>query len=401
MFVVTPLYAATDEDAIFQEALKKREVGEYFEAIKLLEQILATNPGLGRARIELALTEMKALKYAEARSHAQQVLDNPETPNGVKRTVRDFLVQLNKQSQTHSFTPSLNVGYLYDDNANIGPASDTIEIAGTEITLTPASRPQSDQAFTVNASLTHRYLSPNTVKIGDMDAAFLWSSSASFNRIDYQDESDADIDVLKVRTGPTLVVAGKGRVGVYGQVDDIKLGHDSLATYATLGANVTFKVSKANVTVSGRFSDRDYKSSSSGRDSNFKDLGISVSYPLSDAFTLQGSVRVFDNDADDDRYTNHGTEVGIGAIWRAWKGGTVRAKLSRKSADYKGLEPLFTVSRDDDLDKFSLQANHEIASGWLESWVVSGFYVYYDNSSPVDLYDYDRQLIGINLGKAF
>ena len=65
----------------FEEAMDSRESGKVFDAIKIFENILATNPYLNRARLELAVAYHEASMYEQAINQFQIVLDDPDKWN--------------------------------------------------------------------------------------------------------------------------------------------------------------------------------------------------------------------------------------------------------------------------------------------------------------------------------
>ena len=57
-FIATGIVTADEADTIqqqFEQALDDRESGKVYDAIKVFENILATDPYLNRARLELAV----------------------------------------------------------------------------------------------------------------------------------------------------------------------------------------------------------------------------------------------------------------------------------------------------------------------------------------------------------
>jgi len=78
----------------FEEALDNRESGKVYDAIKIFENILATNPYLNRARLELAVAYHEASLYEKAMDQFQIVLDDPQTPESVRLAILAYIDQL-------------------------------------------------------------------------------------------------------------------------------------------------------------------------------------------------------------------------------------------------------------------------------------------------------------------
>jgi len=87
-----------DEDDLvqlqFDKAMDERESGKVYDAIKIFENILATNPYLNRARLELAVAYHEASYYEKAMEQFQIVLDDPETPESVRLAILAYIGQL-------------------------------------------------------------------------------------------------------------------------------------------------------------------------------------------------------------------------------------------------------------------------------------------------------------------
>jgi len=106
-----PVQALTDKeiDALFNEGLEILEGDDPAQAIAIFEGILRDQPDLNRVRLELALANLRALNYAEARRQAQLVLNDPSVPNSVASSVRRFLEVIDKYDKRHVWTPILSV----------------------------------------------------------------------------------------------------------------------------------------------------------------------------------------------------------------------------------------------------------------------------------------------------
>ena len=88
-----PAHAQATADGVQQEfdaALAAIEQQRLRTARQRLTSLLAANPSLSRARLELARVHYLSRDYADARREAQQVLDDPNTPPAVRATVLAF-----------------------------------------------------------------------------------------------------------------------------------------------------------------------------------------------------------------------------------------------------------------------------------------------------------------------
>ena len=393
---------------IYKEGMYLREEGDLLSAIEAFNSILSNSPSSQRVRLELAVTYYRAQNLEEARKNAQQVLDDPKTPPNVRVSVLAFLAQI-KQSQAllvkkrHIWKPSVAIGFLTDDNVNVGPNSDVVLIGGTIIPLTAASLPRSDSAVTLQASLDHRWQSSGPVKIGNSLSRFVWQSRAAIYRKDYQDEDAYDLDVLSLGTGPAWFIAKRWRANINAQADLLRLDGNRLATYVGLTPSITWQLRNAELTADAVIQDRDYKRpTDTGRDSTYKRVGAYAGYLIKGGkIALQGGVRGFDNDADNNRYSNDGTEVFVGGNWVAWNNGSVFARVGQKDIEYDGIEPLQTINRDERERRYVLGFKHDFKKTFLNKWTMSGNVSRTRNTSNVSIYTYDRDQAGITLSRSF
>jgi hypothetical protein len=399
---------AQDSQAQFDEAMRAIEADELRTAREELVGLLAGNPSLHRARLELARVYYLSQDFARARSEAQRVLDDPNTPQSVRNSVRAFLAQVDadekRYAARHQWTPSLYLGAMYDSNVNVGPDRDIVDIGGIPFIVTPDSREASDWALVVNPAITHTYNPGKRFEAGEHAGFFLWQSEASAYYRNYFDEDDYNLGVLTLRTGPAWVVPRHWRAWFALQGDQIWLGEESLALYTSLNPGVTWEVGSATeITLEGLVTDRHYwDDDEEGRDGLYEAGMLSATHYFNESrFALQGGVGFIHFDADDDRFGHQGPEVWGGFFWEAWRNGVVFGRVGYTRYDYDGIEPGFGTSRDDDEWRYTLGFDHDIRSGLLAGWSLQGSWVFTDNRSNLDLYDYDRHVVNLGLARVF
>lgn len=398
---------AQDQDKMFKEGLFQREQGNLFTSIEAFETVLSNRPTLNRVRLELADVYYRTLNFEEAKRQAQIVLDDPKTPENVRLSVLTFLAQVKKDEEAftakrHAWEPWVSVGLLHDTNVNFGPSSD---IVPGGLIVTPESQPKSDEAITLSAGVTHRYQSPNPVRIGEKAARFVWQSQANYYRKSYFSEDAFNLDVLTLATGPGWFVPNYWRAAVVGQADYLRYGDEELAWFTSLSPNVTWEFQNGEITWDAIIQRRDFtRAVDEGRDSDYAATGISLGKLFQGGkLALQGGVHVFTESASQSRYSNDGTEVFIGANYLAWQNGTVYGRASQRDSKYDGVwdTPSFPVSRDETENRYEIGFTHDFKQGPMDHWRLSGSYTYTENSSNVSLFDYNRDVTAINLSRSF
>jgi len=215
--------AATAQDsaelqAEFESALKAIEEDRLRTAKRTLHELLARQPKLQRARLELARAYYLSYDYEEAEKLAEQVLEDPNTPPAVQTTVLAFLAQIRADQQQvekrNTWTPSIYAGLMYDSNVNFGPSRDVIDINGIPGIIAGASRQREDGAFVVNPGLGHTYNPNIRFESGEHTGFFVWQSELSGYYRKYFDENDYNFGVIRLRSGPTWLVPNQWRASI-------------------------------------------------------------------------------------------------------------------------------------------------------------------------------------------
>jgi len=403
------IYKGVDFDpaveAQFQEAMKQRESGDISAAIEILQTVLANQPMIHRARLELAVAYYQSMRYEEAVANAEKVLEDPETPPNVRATILAFLAQV-KQEQAapvsrHHWRFPVELGYIYDTNVNVGP-NDTI-IDG--FVFSPDDVAQSDSGIILQAGVEHAYQTGKQFQIGKSQAQLLWQSGLNAYRRSYFEETDSTFDVLTIRTGPTLVARGKWSANLSIQDDYIRYGDEELANYLYLLPTFTYHVTDSlEVTTDAIVSRRDFTNSLyEGRDSVYLLGRVSVGYTmLEGAVSLQGGVDIFDENADENQWSNTGTDLFVGGIWKALENDHIFAQINWTDAEYDEPPTGFTSSRDEDQWRYTVGVNHKFAGPeWLKDWKAELKFVYTENDANLDPFDYDRAETYVTMSKTF
>lgn len=403
------LAAEDDTEAAFKKAMGARDAGDILGSIEIFQTILGMEPSLHRARLELAVAYYRAIQYAEAERQAKEVLDDPDTPQSVRLSVLAFLAQVKAEherfiAERHSFRPSIAIGYLHDDNVNVGPTSDVINIGTATLRLAPGSSPQSDDAFTLSATLNHSFKTGKLVNIAGKSAAVLWQSQAALYTRQYDELSEFNLDVVSLSTGPAFIVPKQWRGTVSLRADHIELGSERLALYLSVLPSVTWQLNNTTeLSLNASLVDRDFKQAvDEGRDSDYRSIGLTLGKRyVANKVSVQGGIALFNEDANNDVFSRDGTQIFVGANWEAWKDGSLYANFSQRDYKHDDPEPLFNEKRDEREQQFVIGARHEFKDGYLNKWVLSGDYKYTDNSSNVDIFEFDRELISASFSRTF
>ncbi|MEZ5563571.1 MAG: tetratricopeptide repeat protein [Gammaproteobacteria bacterium] len=409
LLVGNPLLADQLQDD-FDAALQAIDQNQLRTARERLTTLLATNPSLSRARLELARVYYLSQDYPQARAEAQRVADDPNTPPAVRTTVLAFLAQIDadqKQNMArHHWTPSIYAGLMFDSNVNVGPSRDIIDINGTPGFVLPESQEKDDYAMVISPGIAHTYNPGRRFEAGEQQGFFVWQSQANGYYRAYADEDDYNLGILTLRTGPAWIVPGRWRAGIGLQGDQIFLGGDNLAWFTTLNPNITWELGNdTELSLDGIATDRRYHDNDEdGRDGLYLSANaILTHYFRNRTIGLQGGIGYADFDADDDRFGYKAPDLMVGVIVDAWQGGSVYARLNYRNYDFDGPEPapFAPTTRDEDEVRVSLGFQHEFRSDALQNWVLLGSWVHTDNDSNVGIYEYDRDIVNLGMARNF
>lgn len=419
-FVTAPLDRAEAEEPASASASASSVQQDFDAAMQAIEQerlrtarerltnLLAANPSLSRARLELAKVHYLSRDYADARREARLVLDDPNTPPAVRATVLAFLAQIDaderRYSPRHLWSPSLYAGVMYDSNVNIGPSRDVIDVGGLPFTVVPASQETSDWAGVINAGIAHTFNPDRRFDWGETQGSFVWQSELNGYYRAYFDETDFNLGVLTARTGPAWIVPGHWRAYVAVQADQIFLGGENLALFTSLNPGIAWQVGDDwEVALDAFITDRNYRGGDeAGRDGNYQSGSLTVGrYFRERSLLVQAGASYFNFDADADVLSYAGPEIFAGFISQAWTNGSIFARVGYRWYDFDGVQPVFNTGRDDDELRATAGFQHDYREGWLAGWSLVGSWTYTDNQSDVPIYEYDRHQVSLGLSRAF
>lgn len=403
--------AMTDKEIeeLFNQAIEESESGDLGKAIALYENILSNRPELSRVRLELALANFRALNYATAKGIAEETLADPEIPENVKITVREFLEEVNAQSKPHSFSGFVSAGLLYDDNPNSGVANSIIDLGGGNVLTLTNATPDESVGLRVFGGVSHRYLFPETFKLADTPVATSWQSTASIYRDQYLEDGSGEItlSVLTARTGPTFLASRKWAARLPVEYNYIHYATDALAWYLSVNPGVSLFLGSTTVlSIDAEVEKREYfAATNNDRDSDY----YSVEFNLGHQFTeinarpsLNVGAKVFKENARTARRSNDGWEVSAGASFNPYENVTGYANYSLESSKYDGVEPVFGNARDEMLTSWSLGVNYAFTDqGLLNNSVANLSVNKTSNNSNVPTFAYERNQVVFNLSKSF
>jgi len=386
---------------LFDEAMEKRELGDVFAAIEIFEALLSARPGLNRARLELAVAYHQASRYQAAMRELQAVLDDPETPENVRLSILAYLGQVAKDEKKpegeHHLSYYMKAGLLHNSNLNASQA------IGTGLNpAAPVDIASTGSDLVLNAA--HRYSKKRLLNLAGNTTAFEWQSQATFSSNVYSNNSNFNLHVATLSTGPVFITPGRWRVSALLQADQIVLGGSSLATFAAFKPAIRFDLGRyRSIMLESSYTTHRYSDiANAGYDGSELLFGIGYAMYLPAAATgFEFGLRDSSNDASDDAFSYDFAELHAAAFTSLGAQSSLYARLYSRDYDYVALDPGVGVIRSETENYFALGYNHDHQQGWLRGWTLNIEYSSVDSDSNADSLDYQRRLISVNWSRHF
>lgn len=102
-----------------------------------------------------------------------------------------------------------------------------------------------------------------------------------------------------------------------------------------------------------------------------------------------------------------GVEVYAGGQMPAWRDARVYLQLSSRAYAYAEADPSNTIlnhntiTRDETETRTTLGISHDFKEGMLKSWSLNGQFAHTTNNSNLEEFDYDRNVVEMNLRRYF
>ncbi len=395
---------ALDPETLFNDAMRYRQDGELFKSIEVFETILSNQPGLNRARLELAISYHLTRRYEDARDQLTEVLNDPETPDTVKLSITAYLAQLagdiKTSAQRSTSSMYISAGLFTDSNINLGPGKDVTGI-------TPESLENSGSGGQFMFSYSHRSRASQAIHIAKTIVDFEWLTQASaYSKAYASGDSEFNLSVLTLNTGPALIAEEKWRAAFNFKLDKLVFGKEDYATYVGINPLFTYNIMKdLEITFENITTAREYdKPTDNGLTGTQTMWGIDVSkFYASQSIGLQAGVKYHDNGAKAGSLHSTGAEIYFGGQMPAWKDALAYLTLSSRDYSYKSPDGAIstTTARDETELLAVLGVSHDFRNGPLKSWTLNAQYTYTNNDSNLEEFAYDRNIIEVNMRRYF
>jgi hypothetical protein len=188
-----------DLDVLFRFATLAAQIGDLEGAISALERMLLINADLPRVRLELGVLYYRLGSYEAARTYLVSALKSPSLPADVRRKADEYLAEIDSKASPSSFGGDVFVGWRYQSNANLGPASSRVLLFGQPANLNQAGLGTADWGVVSSLQVRHRW------DFGHQDKSALETQFAAYANRQFH-LSAANVSLLDLTTGPRFQI---------------------------------------------------------------------------------------------------------------------------------------------------------------------------------------------------
>jgi hypothetical protein len=186
-------------DVLFKFASLASQTGDLEGAISALERMLLINSNLPRVRLELGVLYYRLKSYEVAREYLQGALKSPNVPAEVRARAEQFISQIDSQQQASHFHGELFLGMRYQSNANLGPATSSVQLFGQVANLNQSAIGTADWGAVSTVQLRHTY------EFSTQDKATLETFFTGYANRQFQ-VSAANVSLADLTIGPRFQI---------------------------------------------------------------------------------------------------------------------------------------------------------------------------------------------------
>lgn len=186
-------------DVLFKFASLASQTGDLEGAVSALERMLLINPELPRVRLELGVLYYRLGSYEVSRTYLESALKTPNLPPEVRERAEKFMADVANKEQPSHFSGEFFLGWRYQTNANLGPATNNILLFGQIASLNQAAVGTPDWGVVSSAQIRHTY------DLGRQDKSAIETTFSSYINRQFTNNV-ANVTLLDLTTGPRFQI---------------------------------------------------------------------------------------------------------------------------------------------------------------------------------------------------
>ena len=381
---------------------------EEFE--RVLKDLPADKPSLRRTvELQIARCRFRLGQYAEAKRDLERLIaELPEERAAERAMAEEYLLACRRFLRRSFMSGKLAFAGVYDSNATVAPEPDTVDTVFGRVVLDPGAREEEDFFFSTLLTLSH-------TGVMDPDMGLAWRTGLTAYGTRYADEKEQDITYLRAATGPSLSrplsrgspPAGSGRADLHLGLSPfiVHMSRDDEDYLEAWGLELNGSCAlawprRSLVVGTGAKLERREIEPDPDRDADNIEVRLFSRLQWGPAAKNEASVVLsWERElakAADESYVAGAFSLG----YRRKLPWDLEASVgySFRSSQYDQTNPLFDEEREDDQHRFSVGLSRKIPWWGLSA---DAFCQHTISDSKVDLYEYDRTLLGIGLSKEF
>jgi tetratricopeptide (TPR) repeat protein len=373
------------------------ETGQTQLAIEKYQQILAREPNLARVRLELAAAYKQADNNEAAQKELQTVLaENPDAE--VKQLIEKAVVDIEEpQAESKRFFAAIraSMGTEYDSNINVGPRDERILLANNQA-LTSNNIDGWLLKFDINGDVLYDFGDPN---------GFVWHNHLQFLHHEYPDPTNNNFNYTQtdVYTGLDYYDSKFKAKLPFGFIDR-RFSNEDLSHSYYFMPNLEINVlENIDFSLSYRYEDEDFIAPQYDTLSGVTHTGSFGPRYKFEAFDAEHSLALFGTysrrDANTALFSYDEWSVGPSYFARFKTGTELYLDFKYLNRDYDAPVRLPALSDDKGNrldDRYTL--TFSLSQTFYKNYFVSLGYTYTDNASNAKLFDYDKNMVGLNIG---
>jgi len=381
--------SSTSPQQWFLLAMSAKESGRPAdEVISYLKKVIELDPRAGRPKLELAQILQSQGKKDEAKKYFMAVRAlNP--PKAVGDNIDAYVAAMDREARSWHVRTSLS--WIYDTNANAGPAIDSVLMFGLPFELSEDAKKTEDTGYKLGLGLDH--YKKITERIS-------WQSGMSLDYTNYHKVDSLDSTHISLSTGPTWRAGKKAVVSMPVIYDWLRVGHQRSYYYYLFGVapQLRYYLSyNMYLGMTGTYSEKKYKDQGD-RDLDKWSVEPFFNFPVGKRGNLRFGVTGGRENSGIDTYSDRLLSGNISYSHIFGKYLSTRLYYSYIDTKYDEIEAAYTEVRHDKTHYISAVFDYpiEIIKSNLMLTVD-----YTDTASSLDMYTYDRSQVYLTLQTTF
>jgi hypothetical protein len=378
-------------DLMFWIGTSAMQVGETQLAVEKFKKMLAIDPHLYRARLELATTYFSTGRYEDARRELE-IVQAASPPPGVQKNIAKLLEAIEERTKKLFYNLRASLGYMWDDNITSGPEQRSYVVSGGIFTPSATASKLADEALVTNVSGNVLY------DMGE-SKGMMWNTAASFYNKAYSDYSQFNYMALDVTTGPWWA----------GTRDILKIpfGYfysdyesERLSEAFHLDPNYEYHLNP-NFSLKGLYSYTnenyfaDYREGLDNTNHRFE-LTPNV-YLKNRKHTISATAGYENHNAKSGQYSYADPYLGFSYFLRCTPDTEIFLRYQYFRREFEEIPTLYNQFRTDKRHMYTAV----ISQGFRKYFFASFEFGYLDNNSNLALYDYDKTTYTVSIGCRF